>query len=110
MTVVPPRLSALMWLTISTPRSGVELEQWGDVVDVDGRAEYGAKWIAKRPPEDTPPEQYEYAFTLHVVPYLGDLEIADVKEGRVRRGGSSSPTNRSAKPAGRRRTESFARS
>lgn len=75
--------AASSWL--ADKQAEINRDEW---IDPDAGkvklVEYGAKWIAERPLEDTTRERYEYAFNLHVVPYLGDLEIAEVKEGRVR--------------------------
>ncbi|HEV2780371.1 MAG TPA: tyrosine-type recombinase/integrase [Actinophytocola sp.] len=46
-------------------------------------ADYGAKWIKERPLAETTRERYEFAFRLHVVPYIGDVAVKDLKAGRV---------------------------
>ena len=46
--------------------------------------DFGNKWPAERELEESTRERYESAFRLHVVPYLGDLALADIKESRIR--------------------------
>jgi Phage integrase, N-terminal SAM-like domain len=76
------RKAAASWL--SDKQAEINRDEW---IDPDAGkvklAEYGAKWIVERPLEETTRERYEYAFRLHVVPYVGDLGIGEIKEGRV---------------------------
>jgi integrase len=82
-TTFDTRKAAASWL--SDKQAEINRDEW---IDPDAGkvklAEYGAKWIVERPIEETTRERYEYAFRLHVVPYLGDLGIGEIKEGRVR--------------------------
>jgi integrase len=45
---------------------------------------FGNRWLTERGLEESTRERYESAFRLHVVPYLGELPLSDVKEGRIR--------------------------
>ena len=75
--------AASSWL--SDKQAEINRDEW---IDPDAGkvklAEYGAKWIAERPLEDSTRERYEDAFRLQIVPHLGEVEIGDLKEGRVR--------------------------
>jgi integrase len=75
--------AASSWL--ADKQAEINRDEW---IDPDAGkvklAEYGAKWIAERPLEDSTRERYEDAFRLQIVPYLGEVEIGDLKEGRVR--------------------------
>lgn len=75
--------AASSWL--ADKQAEINRDEW---IDPDAGkvklAEYGAKWIVERPIEETTRERYEYAFRLHVVPYLGDLGVGEIKESRVR--------------------------
>lgn len=82
-TTFETRKAAASWL--SDKQAEINRDEW---IDPDAGkvklAEYGAKWIIERPLEETTRERYEYAFRLHVVPYLGELGVGEIKEGRVR--------------------------
>lgn len=74
---------AASWL--ADKQAEINCDEW---IDPDAGkvklGDYGATWIKERPLEETTRERYESAFRLHVVPYLGDLALTDVKVGRVR--------------------------
>ncbi|HET9140543.1 tyrosine-type recombinase/integrase [Actinophytocola sp.] len=75
--------AAASWL--ADQQAEINRDEW---IDPDAGkvtlAEYGSSWIRERPLAETTRERYEFAFRLHVVPYLGDLAVSDVKDARVR--------------------------
>ncbi|UVS76330.1 tyrosine-type recombinase/integrase [Actinokineospora sp. UTMC 2448] len=77
------KADAAAWL--ADKQSEINRDEW---IDPDAGkiklAEFGSRWIAERRLEETTRERYEIAFRVHVVPYLGDVELAKLKEGRVR--------------------------
>lgn len=75
--------AAASWL--ADKQAEINRDEW---IDPDaGKVmlnEYGSNWIRERPLAETTRERYEFAFRLHVVPYLGDRAVSDIKDARVR--------------------------
>jgi integrase len=79
------KTDASLWLTMKE----AEIHT-GDWLDPDAGAilfaEYASSWVAERPglrPKTV--QLYEGLVRLHLVPVLGKLAVADIKEGTVRR-------------------------
>jgi integrase len=77
------RKEAATWL--ANKQAEIERDDW---VDPDATkvllVDFGNRWLAERELEESTRERYEIAFRLHVVPYLGDRSLADIKEGSIR--------------------------
>jgi len=77
------RRDAADWLAAT--RAEIAKDDWidPDLAKVD-LLTYGERWIAERRLADTTRERYEISFQRHIVPQLGRLPLASVREGTIR--------------------------